>query len=242
MASNRPVDLTGLPAAYQQWRTSELGRITDHIEEELILDFIGPASGKRVLDVGCGDGVLGVRLARDGADVTGLDSDPLMLEVARRRLVDAKVIAVFVDGKAEALPFPDASFDVVVAVTVLCFVPEPLKAFAEMARVLRPGGRLVIGELGRHSLWAAKRSIAGWRGSRTWRLARFRTGAELRGLAEATDLDVEVVRGAVYYPPNNCCARTFAHIDGPLSRLTTFGAAFIALAASKPMEHSGKSS
>jgi SAM-dependent methyltransferase len=184
--------------------------------------------------------VLSVRLAQENAEVTGLDSDPRMLEAARRRAVDAKVIATFVIGKAEALPFPDASFDVVVAVTVLCFVPEPVRAFAEMARVLRPGGRLVIGELGRHSLWAARRRIAGWLGPRTWRSARFRTGAELQRLAEAADLEAEVVRGAVYYPPSNFCARGLASIDGPLSRLTTFGDAFIALAASKPMEHSGK--
>lgn len=113
-------------------------------------------------------------------------------------------------------------------------------AFAEMARVLQPGERLVIGELGRRSLWAAKRSIAGWVGSRTWRSARFRTGPELLRLAEAAELEVEVVRGAAYCPPSNFCARCLAPVDGPLSRLTTFGAAFIALAAGKPMETSGE--
>lgn len=241
MVSNQPADLTGLPAAYRQWRASELGRITDHIEEELILGLIRPISGKRVLDVGCGDGVLSIRLAQEGAEVTGLDSDPRMLEAARRRAVDADVPVALVAGRAESLPFPDATFEVVVAVTVLCFVPEPLEAVAEMARVLRPGGRLVIGELGRHSLWAAKRRIAGWRGARTWRSARFRTGAELRRLSEAAGLEVEEICGAVYYPPIAFLARTFAHMERPLSRLTTFGAAFIALAASKPIEHSGKS-
>jgi 2-polyprenyl-3-methyl-5-hydroxy-6-metoxy-1,4-benzoquinol methylase len=90
MVSNQTADLTGLPAAYQQWRASELGRITDQIEEDLILGVIGSVSGKRVLDVGCGDGVLSVRLAQENAEVTGLDSDPRMLEAARRRAVDAK--------------------------------------------------------------------------------------------------------------------------------------------------------
>ena len=76
MANAAPADLASLPAAYRAWRASDLGRITDRIEEELILALTGPVAGKRVLDVGCGDGVLSVRLAQQGAHVTGVDVDP----------------------------------------------------------------------------------------------------------------------------------------------------------------------
>ena len=231
--------LSSLPAAYQLWRESELGRITDHIEEELILRLIGPASGKRVLDVGCGDGVLSVRLAQAGADVTAFDNELRMLVAARRRADEAGQKVALVEGDAQSLPFPDSAFDIVVAVTVLCFVAEPERAFHEMARVLRPGGRLVIGELGRFSIWAAKRRIAGWFGSKTWKVARFRTARDLKNLAVAAGLEVETVRGAVYYPPSNLSARWLSPHDEKLSQLSILGAAFIALKARMPMQAPG---
>jgi ubiquinone biosynthesis O-methyltransferase len=236
MGDSQTADLAGLLPDYERWRSSELGRITDHSEEELILALLQLVPGNRVLDVGCGDGVLSIRLAQEDAQVTGLDSDPRMLEAARRRASSAEIWPTFVAGSAEALPFPDGSFDIVVAITVLCLLPDPEKAFREMARVLRPGGRIVIGELGRHSLWAAKRRIAGWLGSKTWRSAEFRTAGDLKELTDAAGLEVEAVRGAVYYPPCNRCARRLSRFDRRLSRLTTFGAAFIALAARKPLQ------
>jgi len=234
MASREPIDLSELPSAYRKWRMSELGRITDRIEEELILDVIGPVRGKRLLDVGCGDGVLSVRLAQAGANVTGIDSDPRMLATARRRAEEASIQIAFVDGDAQTLPFDDRYFDIVLSVTMLCFVSGPERTVRELARVLRPGGLLVIGELGRFSLWAARRRIAGWLGSKTWRAARFRTASELNNLVASAGLKVDPLRGAVYYPPSDLCARWLSSCDRPLSRLTTVGAAFIALTARKP--------
>jgi ubiquinone biosynthesis O-methyltransferase len=229
----------GLLPDYERWRSSELGRVTDHIEEDVILALVAPVFGKHVLDVGCGDGVLSARLAQEGAQVTGLDSDPRTLEAARRRTSSAKIRPTFVCGSAETLPFPDGSFDIAVAITVLCLLSDPEKAFREMARVLRPGGRIVIGELGRHSFWAVKRRLSGWLGSRTWRSARFKTASDLKELAHAAGLEVEAVRGAVYYPPCNRCARWLSQFDRRLSGLTTFGAAVIALAARKPLQAAG---
>lgn len=223
-----------LPDAYRIWRASELGRITDRIEERLRVELIGPVAGKRVLDVGCGDGALSVHLAEAGGIVTGLDSNAAMLTAARERAATQGAALKFVEGDARSLPVADSSIDVVVAVTVLCFVADAERAAKEMARVLRPGGRLVIGELGSMSLWAAKRRLSGWLGSRTWRKAHFRTARELRQLALAAQLEVADVRGAIYYPPCNLCARWLAPIDYYLARATTFGAAFIALAAHKP--------
>jgi SAM-dependent methyltransferase len=136
------------------------------------------------------------------------------------------------------LPFAEGTFDIVVAVTVLCFVPHADGAASEMARVLRPGGRLVIGELGRYSLWAAKRRLSGWLGSRTWRAASFRSAGEMKRIATSAKLHVMAIRGAIYYPPYNLCARWLGPIDRHLAKVTTTGAAFIALAADKLADHS----
>lgn len=233
MADAREADLESLVSAYQAWRTSELGQITDRIEEELILGLIAPIQNKRVLDVGCGDGVLSVQLARKGGDVIGLDPDPRMLDAARDRASRSRAGVPYVEGSARSLPFADENFDVVVAVTVLCFVSDAERALSEMARVLRPGGRLMIGELGHYSLWAAKRRLSGWLGSRMWRAASFRSARELVQLTEAAKLDVADIRGAIYYPPCNLCARWLAPIDGRLAEVTTIGAAFITLAVQK---------
>lgn len=234
MSDARPTELASLPSAYERWRVSELGRITDRIEAELMQRMLGPVAAKQVLDVGCGDGELSVRLAQQGARITGLDAEPRMLAAARSRASQCGQTVEFIEGDVGQLPFSDGTFDIVVAVTVLCFVPDAERALSEMARVLKPGGRLVIGELGRYSLWAAKRRIAGWLGSRTWRKAIFRSARQMHRLVAGAGLSVEEARGAIYYPPCNLCARWLAPFDSALASVTTTGAAFIALSANKP--------
>ncbi len=228
----RPIQIG--PSSYAAWRATTLGALTDTLEERLVTELVGEVDGCRILDAGCGDGTFARTLARSGARVVGVDADPAMVEAACGAAADGGIEATFVEGELERLPFPDASFDVVIAVTVLCFVPEPASAIRELVRVLRPGGPLVLGELGRWSSWAAVRRLRGLLGSATWRAAHFRTAAELRAMLEAAGLTVETVRGAIYYPPIGPVARIVAPIDGMLGRRTTLGAAFIALAAMKP--------
>ncbi len=114
------------------------------------------------------------------------------------------------------------------------FLAENALLEPEMARVLRPGGRLVVGELGRLSIWAAWRRVRTWLGSTTWRRAPFFTSRELKGLAEGAGLVPGRVRGAVFYPPAGLAASVLAPLDQLLGRVTTVGAAFVALAAEKP--------
>jgi len=102
-------------------------------------DTAGVAEGHRVLDVGCGPGALTSELARrvGAGAVAAIDpSESFVAECARRnRGVDVR------QGRAETLPFPDATFDRTLAQLVFHFVSEPTAAAAEMGRVLRPGGR-----------------------------------------------------------------------------------------------------
>jgi 2-polyprenyl-3-methyl-5-hydroxy-6-metoxy-1,4-benzoquinol methylase len=223
------------PQAYASWRATSLGAVTETLEQRLILEMMGTLRGTRVLDAGCGDGVLVCAVASRGAIATGIDPDPAMLAAARRRAGNAGLTASFAMGRTERLPFPDGAFDVVSAVAVLCFVSDAAGIVREMARVVRPGGRLILGELGRWSAWAALRRIRAWLGSPTWRRAQFHTAAELRALAEQAGLSVATVRGAVFYPPVGMLARALAPLDLSLGHRTTFGAAFIALSALSPI-------
>jgi ubiquinone/menaquinone biosynthesis C-methylase UbiE len=105
---------------------------------QVAFDAIAEAAPQRVLEVGGGPGELAARLQDElGCEVVMVDVAPRMVELATERGVDAQV------GDAQALPFPDKSFDVAVAAWMLYHVPDLDQALSELARVLRPGGRLV---------------------------------------------------------------------------------------------------
>lgn len=238
--SDRDPALVVLPDAYADWRRSTLGRITDALEERLVLDRIGPARGLRLLDVGCGDGVLATRLAQGGARVTGLDTSADMIAAARSRAKAAGVDVDLVEGDAGDPTFPAGHFDCVVSVATLCFVDDPRRAIREMVRVLKPGGRLILGELGRWNLWAAQRRVKGWLGADIWRVAHFRSRAELLALATDAGLEDATVTGSVFYPPLGLAAKAMAPMDPWIGRRTTVGAAFLVLSATKPLETRNK--
>lgn len=103
-----------------------------------------PLKGKRILDVGCGDGALTRFLAHEGAVATGIDVSETRL--ADARAAEAVAGADYREGRGEKLPFPDASIDGVVYNNALHHVPVDAMAaaLAEAARVLKPGGRLVV--------------------------------------------------------------------------------------------------
>ncbi len=107
--------------------------------------FAGIAAGETVLDVATGTGVVAITAARAGARVTGLDLTPALLAQAHENARIAQLPEiVWTEGDAEDLPYPDASFDVVVSQFGHMFAPRPEIAVAEMRRVLKPRGRLAF--------------------------------------------------------------------------------------------------
>lgn len=107
------------------------------------LERVAVTEGERVLDVGCGTGVLLGELVQQapGARLSGVDLVGEMLAVAQDRLPPEVELST---APAEALPFGDASFDVVISSSVLHYFRQPERALAEVGRVLVPGGRLVM--------------------------------------------------------------------------------------------------
>lgn len=105
-----------------------------------------------VLDVGCGTGFLALQCASLGHRVVGLDATAEMLAVARTKAEQAGLQIELRRGDAEALPFEDRRFDLVIERHVVWTLPEPGRALADWQRVLRPGGRLVLieGHWGSH--------------------------------------------------------------------------------------------
>jgi ubiquinone/menaquinone biosynthesis C-methylase UbiE len=222
------------PAIYAAWRQSSLGEIVEDLEQRLLLRLAGDLRGRNVLDVGCGDGTLTLAVARAGAaSVVGCDIDPRMVSRAISRAGQEEKVVHYMVADAARLPFADQAFDLVTAIAVLAFVADAEGAVREMARVLKPGGSLIIGDLGKWSLWAARRRVRGWLGSKIWRAARFRTAPQLRGLVQSAQLRVEHVSGAIFFPPYLPLARQLAPWDAALGERTTLGAAFVAVQSRK---------
>lgn len=116
---------------------------------ERTIDLARIASGEHVLDVGCGTGEVTMRAkARTGSSgsVAGIDPSPEMIAVARQKAAQAELDVDYRVAAVEALPFPDATFDVVLSSLMMHHLPADLKprGLAEIGRVLKPGGRLVV--------------------------------------------------------------------------------------------------
>lgn len=134
-------------------------------------------SGKSLLEIGCGLGTDSLQFARGGALVTGVDLTEQSVELARRRFELYGVPGRFQVADAESLPFPDASFDVVYSFGVLHHTPNTPRAVREVARVLKPGGEIVI-------MLYHRKSTHVWLGYPVAMAGRLRRGQGLLSLDE----------------------------------------------------------
>jgi SAM-dependent methyltransferase len=129
------------------WDSGDYTNVADRFVIPLgttALKAANPAPGTEVLDVAAGSGNPAIAVAQTGARVTALDLAPSLLEIGRARARAAGVDIDFVEGDAEALPFDDESFDVALSVVGVQFAPRHEVVARELARVVRPGGRIVL--------------------------------------------------------------------------------------------------
>jgi SAM-dependent methyltransferase len=109
-----------------------------------LVRYAGVKPGMRVLDAGCGTGVVAITAARVGASATGIDLTPQLLELAQKNAQVAGVNVEWGEADVEHLPFKDRQFDIVLSQFAHIFAPRPEVATAEMLRVLKPGGTLAF--------------------------------------------------------------------------------------------------
>lgn len=230
---------------YDRWCATPLGAAVERAERaslrRLLARTVGTElRGLRALDVGCGTGSWALELASRGAQVAGVDASAAMVAVARAKAAatpDAAARSVeFRVARAEALPFASGVFDLVTALFVLEFVPQPEAAVREMARVLRPGGWAVVGALNRWSPWAWWRRARAWFAPSVYRHARFPSLGEVERWLRTGGLLPAARAGAVHFPPLASpwlLARADA-LERVGARLAPAAAACVLVAARKP--------
>src|SRR5260221_8969375 len=140
-----PIDLKALKARQQgAWSSGDYAVVgtTLQIVGEELCEALDIRAGQKVLDVAAGNGNVSLAAARRWCDVVATDYVPALLERARERAVAERLDIEFREADAEALPFPDGSFDVVVSTFGVMFTPDQDRAAAELARVCRSGGKI----------------------------------------------------------------------------------------------------
>ena len=140
-----PID--GLKAKLKTtWMAGDYDRFSRYMEQDAraFYERLDVPAGCQLLDVACGSGQLALCAARDGVDVTGVDIAPNLVQRAQARAKAEGLKARFLEGDAEALPFEDASFDVVTSLIGAMFAPRPELVASELLRVCSPGGTIAM--------------------------------------------------------------------------------------------------
>jgi len=192
-----------LAAEYDGWYQTPLGALADTLEQEAVLALAGEVDGRPTLDASCGTGHYALALARRGAHVTAVDASVPMLALAQAKARREGLPLALVRASLERLPFRPGAFELVTCVLALEFVADPAEAVAELARVQPPGGRLVIGVLGRFSLWTLWRRLKGLVRPSLWRHAHFFSRRELAGLLSGAGYGGLARRETIFFPPLN---------------------------------------
>ena len=128
------------------WGNGPYQRVTETLEDihERVIDTLAPSPGDRWLDLACGTGAIAERAASAGADVTGLDLSPALIETAKERAAEQGLDIEYRVGDAENLPFEDGSFGKVSSTFGIMFAPDHEAVARELGRVTATGGRLAL--------------------------------------------------------------------------------------------------
>jgi SAM-dependent methyltransferase len=199
------------------WQPDAAGRSP----QDVALAALAEVRPARLLEVGCGTGALAARCAAElGCEVVALDSSPEMVAATRARGIDAVV------GDIQRLPFGDATFDAGVAAWMLYHVPDRDRAIAELARVLRPGGRLIAITTGRDHLAELWRLVGADKYESSF--SRENGQAQLEGHFE--HVERHDVRSKAVFADRAAAAAYLATLErGTLAdRLPAFGEPFVA--------------
>ncbi len=230
MSSKQDVDdklFDKWPVKYDRWFETPIGALVKKYENELFLELLQPQPGESILDVGCGTGVFTLNILASGPRVTGLDISIPMLKRAEHKTegYPFRVVA----GDMSFLPFVDDCFDKVVSMTALEFIADGRAAVADLFRVTRKRGIIVVTTLNSLSPWAARRKQAADKEHSLFEQMIFRSPDEMRAIAPVDG----IVKTAIHFQKSDDPKRA-PEIEHEGQRLGYDTGAFLAARWQKP--------
>ncbi|MDZ4165906.1 MAG: class I SAM-dependent methyltransferase [Smithellaceae bacterium] len=216
------------PQRYDQWFETPVGRLIRDYESQLVMELLQPGAGEFILDAGCGTGVFTRDILERGASVIGLDISLSMLRRFRDKCRSYQ--AEGIQGDILRLPFGDGVFDKTMSITAIEFIKDGPAALAELFRVTRPGGLIVVATLNSLSPWAARRSSdVRTKGHPIFDRAVFRSPEELAACFTVPS----TVKTAIHFPKDEDPARINL-VEEEGRRLKTDSGAFLVASGLKP--------
>ena len=182
---------------YDQWYTTKMGRFVDDIETACAFELFMPQQDQKILDVGCGTGNFSIKLAEKGAIVTGIDVSEEMLSIARAKTGGLPITYKNMD--LYQLEFEDNTFDAVFSMAAFEFVEFPERALGELFRVLKPGGKLMVGTIHLDSSWGRLYTSDYFQKETVFKHAAFKTLEEMAAYAPER---LKQIKECLFLPPD----------------------------------------
>lgn len=138
---------------YDAWYQTKMGSFVDRVETECVLKLCDLPKGSKILDLGCGSGNFSIKLAKLGYEVVGIDLSREMLSLASEKAQNEGLSIEFHEMNVYDIEFDDESFDGVISVAAIEFIPKIQKAMDELMRVVKKGHPIIIGTIHKDSSW-----------------------------------------------------------------------------------------
>ena len=186
---------------YDKWYETKMGAHVDKVETECALSLFKIEPGMHLLDVGCGTGNFSIKLAEQGASVVGVDISREMLSIARKKAEQKRLNIEFKEMDGLSLQFPDETFDGVLSMATIEFIPDYPEMILEMFRVCKKGGSILVGTINRDSSWGRLYMDREYqKKARIFQYARLRTPEELNNIKKDSLLES---KECLFIPPDS---------------------------------------
>lgn len=143
----------GRAVDYDKWYLTKTGAFIDEVETKLAFSMFDVKKGQKILDAGAGTGNFSLKLAKKGAEVTGIDLSEDMLKLAEAKAKEAGYEIPFLKRDIFETGFEDESFDAVFSMAAFEFIEDHERAIKELYRLVKPGGSLLIGTIAKSGAW-----------------------------------------------------------------------------------------